>query len=80
MTIEYKTGRFYDFEQVLEIEEHPIGFTFTDKSRGMTNPMLVRANKKYYSRMSDTSVGRVVLRAYDAGEYCDPRYPIPDGF
>lgn len=75
MTIEYKTGRFYDFEQVLKIEEHPIGFLFTDESRHM-GTMLVRADKE---RMSDNAIGRLVLHAYDAGEYCDPNY-IPEDF
>ena len=68
MTIKYKTGRFYDFEQVLEIEEHPEGFVMTDKSRGMP-PLLIRTNKEFTSRMSDRSIGRVVEAKYDTGQY-----------
>ena len=68
MTIKHKTGRFYDFEQVLEIEAHPDGFIMSDKSRGMP-PLLIRVDKELAARLSDGSIGRIVEAKYDTGKY-----------
>jgi hypothetical protein len=70
--IKFKTGRTYDFEQVLEITlereaQDDLGLqeitaTFVDASRGISGRVQVTV-------FLDESVGDAVLHAYDAGRY-----------
>ncbi len=73
----YKTGRFYDFEQVLEIIRVEGGYNFRDLSRcGIAGH--IEANEKTYWHgyvranydcTSGAILGAAILGHYDRGEY-----------
>ena len=61
----YKTGRFYDFEQALEIIHVEGGYNFRDLSRcGIKGH--IKAN---YDCTSGAILGSAILGHYDRGEY-----------
>ena len=70
----YKTGRFYDFEQVLEINRVEGGYDFRDLSRcGVDKEggcwVIAGHVEANYDCTSGAILGSAILGHYDRGEY-----------
>jgi hypothetical protein len=65
MKVSHKTGRVYDFAQVLEItyDSATNTATFVDASRG------IKGEISFSLPVSESSLGSRTLQKYDAGEY-----------